>query len=88
MCRQYMELLHSIPIYNELDLTPTVINTENQSGIEISTNNQVSEHNKNIELKVQYIRRQMDFRETALHHINTYENPANIITKSVQWFVL
>lgn len=86
--RVFLEFLLNQPINTEPNLSATQLQTDSKSGISIATREQVSERNKHIEIKVHYIKDQINKQVVYLKHKSTHEMPADILTKSVQPFVL
>lgn len=79
--RLFAELLTSETIDEEPQLKPTDIYTENTSVILLSTNDQVSERNKHIELKLHQIR-DLHWREIiAKSHVISSEQLTDMLSK-------
>lgn len=79
----FVELLHNEPLTADFALHPTNLITDSTSAISMTNKRQVSERNKHIEIKVHHIRELVTRRILVLRHVRTYEQAADLLTKSL-----
>lgn len=85
--RLFREFQVNGPVSEE-NLEPTILNTDSTCAMSLVTKPKITERNKHIEIKAHHIKELVSNKIIKLHHTSTYNQPADILTKPVQEFVL
>lgn len=86
--RLFYEMRTNKAITDEPKLPATVINTDSSSGLSLATKQVVSERNKHIDIKIHHVKDLIRDNIIIVNLIRTYEQPADLLTKIVSYFVL